>query len=97
MSEEDNNSEAPTSNGTKLNDENMDHESMDEKLAVNDTNNSVIKSKNNLSSLCAEINHVLLGQQMTCEILTNLCCDSDHDSESWEDDSDDASFSDMVR
>ena len=43
------------------------------------------------------INHVLLGQQMTCEILTNLCCDAnDNDSENWEDDSDEACSSDMV-
>ena len=49
-----------------------------------------------IQSMRAEINHVLLGQQMTCEILTNLCCDSDPDSESWDDDSD-MNLSDMVR
>ena len=78
------------------NSENMEHESMDEKLNGNNSDNSEVQNKNHLNSLCAEINHVLLGQQMTCEILTNLCCDSDHDSEGWEDDSDDANFSDMV-
>ena len=63
----------------------------------NKSDNETSNYKLKLNSLCAEINHVLLGQQMTCEILTNLCCDeNDNDSENWDDDSDDASLSDMV-
>ena len=41
------------------------------------------------------INHVLLGQQMTCEILTNLCCDREQDVESWAE-SDEMELSDEV-
>ena len=78
--------------------ESMNHESIDDKIDENHLNNSMTNARLQLNSLCAEINHVLLGQQMTCEILTNLCCDvNDNDSENWEDDSDEACSSDMVR
>merc|ERR1719510_1507374 len=56
---------------------------------------STTSNCNQIESMKTQINHVLLGQQMTCEILTNLCCDSGNDSESWEDDTDDMNFSDM--
>ena len=59
--------------------------------------NSTISPDDQIESMRTNINHVLLGQQMTCEILTNLCCDSENDQESWEDDSDDMNLSDMVR
>ena len=79
------------------NGESMDHESIGDKVDENHLNNSISNARLQLNSLCAEINHVLLGQQMTCEILTNLCCDAnDNDSENWEDDSDEACSSDMV-
>lgn len=73
----------------------MDQEKMDDESADNISNNSKSVGRKQLNSLSAEINHVLLGQQMTCEILTNLCCDGENESENWEDDSD-ASYSDMV-
>lgn len=57
------------------------------------TNNNHSK----IESMKTEINHVLLGQQMTCEILTNLCCDTEQDGESWEEGSDDMNSSDLVR
>ena len=89
-----NSASTKNSNG---NGESMEHESIDEKLDENDLNNSMSNARLQLSSLCAEINHVLLGQQMTCEILTNLCCDAnDNDSENWDEDSDEACSSDMV-
>ena len=47
----------------------MDHESIDDKIDENHLNNSMTNARLQLNSLCAEINHVLLGQQMTCEIL----------------------------
>merc|ERR1719336_271877 len=74
----------------------MDQERMDDESADNISNNSKSLDRKQLSLLSAKINHVLLGQQMTCEILTNLCCDvNDNDSENWEDDSDEACSSDM--
>lgn len=58
---------------------------------------STTSNFNQIESMRTQINHVLLGQQMTCEILTNLCCDSGNGSESWEDDTDEMNLSDMVR
>ena len=58
--------------------------------------NSTISPDDQIESMRTKINHVLLGQQMTCEILTNLCCDPENDLESWEEDSDDIDLSDMV-
>jgi hypothetical protein len=58
--------------------------------------NSTTSPVDQIESMKTKINHILLGQQMTCEILTNLCCDSEYDLESWEDDSDDMNLSDMV-
>ena len=48
-----------------------------------------------IETMKTEINHVILGQQMTCEILTNLCCDTEPDGGNWEEDSDDMNSSDI--
>ena len=53
------------------------------------------KSLTEINSMRTIINHVLLGQQMTCEILTNLCCDPEQDVESWAE-SDEMELSDEV-
>ena len=53
------------------------------------------KSLTEINSMRTIINHVLLGQQMTCEILTNLCCDPEQDVESWGE-SDEMEISDEV-
>ena len=54
-----------------------------------------LASLTEINSMRTTINHVLLGQQMTCEILTNLCCDPEQDVESWAE-SDEMELSDEV-
>ena len=81
---------------TMSNEDKMDTENGESKNIVA-PKNSTTSNFNQIESMRTQINHVLLGQQMTCEILTNLCCDSGNDSESWEDDTDDMNLSDMVR
>lgn len=54
-----------------------------------------LASLTEINSMRTIINHVLLGQQMTCEILTNLCCDPEQDVESLGE-SDEMELSDEV-
>ena len=68
--------------------------------SVKQTNITPVAQKTSqIEAMKTEINYVLLGQQMTCEILTNLCCVSEQDNEDddWDDsDSDDMNSSAMM-
>ena len=97
LSEEESDKSIHNNPQRKLNkrEESMDFENGEAENDKLKENFSDFSNSKKIEFMKTEINHVLLGQQMTCEILTNLCCDTEQDGDCWEEDSDDMNSSDM--